>query len=129
MASFKRQSSETTPFIDFDGDTGTFVISGNSYWDDVDSVFGPLTEWLKNEYLPNPAAETNLTVRFHYLNTATAKAILSVFSLLESLLVEGKKLEIVWEYNEWDEDLEEQGKDYQTLLKADFKLVPITDGE
>jgi len=127
MSIYKKVGTSTTPEVHFDGKSGNFSITGKSFWEDVEKFYFPLTQWLKDTYLVAPAERTRLTIQLDYLNTSTSKQLFDVFALLQSLTEEDKEVEIVWRFHEDDEDLEEQGKDYQSMLSIAFRLEPYSD--
>lgn len=119
---YEVEATEMTPKIYFDQGTGVFEITGKSFWENADSLYGPILSWLEDVYLPKPAAETKLTVQLDYFNTATAKALLGVFKHLEKVQERGNSVLIIWRYNEADEDLEDSGLDYQELTSVKIIL-------
>ena len=116
-----------TPKISLNSETGAFEISGKSFWENADSLYEPILNWLEEIYLPNPAAQTNLTVELDYFNTATAKALLGVFKKLEKIETQDGSVHIIWRYNELDEDLEESGLGYQELTSVKIILDPFKE--
>jgi len=123
------EPTETTPKVDFNSETGNFLLTGKSFWENSDALYRPILDWLESEYLPNPADHTKLTVQLDYFNTATAKALLDIFKRLERIQKSGMQVDIIWRYNELDEDLEESGVDYQELTSLNIILEPYKGSE
>lgn len=115
-----------TPKVSLNSETGVLEISGKSFWENADSLYEPILNWLEEVYLPSPATETKLTVELDYFNTATAKALLGVFKTLEKIETKGGSVQIIWRYNELDEDLEESGLGYQELTSVKIILDPFS---
>jgi hypothetical protein len=64
---------------------------------------------------------TNFTFKFEYLNTESAKSILDIITLLES--ISGAR--VCWYFNEDDEDMEEIGEELAELVSVPFEFKPI----
>ena len=124
---YEVEPTEFTPKVSLDSETGEFEISGKSFWENADSLYEPILNWLENVYLPKPAPETRLTVQLDYFNTATAKALLGVFKRLEKIQDKGGSTQIIWRYFEEDEDLEDSGHDYQELTSVKIVLEPFEE--
>lgn len=111
-----------TPFIDFDPATGNFELTGKSIPENTALFYKPFFEWLA-EYSKSPAPRTTLNIQLDYFNTSSSKAVFDTFKKLEQLHVGGKSEVVVnWLYNENDEDMQEAGEDYKSILKVPFEL-------
>jgi len=124
---YEVEPTEMTPKVSLDSETGVLEISGKSFWENADSLYEPVLNWLEEVYLPKPAAQTRLTVQLDYFNTATAKALLGVFKKLEKIEAKGGSTQIIWRFNELDEDLEDSGLDYQELTSVKIVLEPFKE--
>jgi len=126
MEALVLQSSSTTPNINFDVKNMSFTIVGECRPENVLTYFSPILNWL-NKFknweinLPEPVEET-LTFHFKlaYYNTSSAKFLFNIFEKMKSIHEEGMKVKIVWYYDELDEDLLENGKEFEKILGLDF---------
>lgn len=116
------QQSLKTPLINFDP-SGNFELKGKSIPENTISFYKPLFQWLDN-YIQNPASETNLNIQLDYFNTSSSKSIVDLFKKLELLSKNGKsEATINWLYNHEDDDMLEAGEDYKSIIKIPFNLV------
>lgn len=119
----------TTPEIRFDPTAGRFFIGGNSYPENSLKFYGPVLQWVQawaNRH--TPTSETLVVeVRLEYFNTSTAKVLLDLFRLFESLYERGQPIQIRWIYLAEDTEMEDAGIDYQAAVKVPFELVPVDE--
>jgi len=67
----------------------------------------------------------NMHVSLEFFNTSTSKLLINLFKLVEKFKAEEFEPNIFWYYDEEDEDMLEAGKDYQSILRIPFHVVPI----
>lgn len=115
-----------SPGINFDKESGKFMIFGKSFPEEAKKFFDPVFIWL-DEYLLNANEETCIEIRLDYYNSATSTMLLEIFYTFEKLLNENKKVKIIWNYLEIDDDMLEAGKEYEEMLKIPFEFRIIED--
>lgn len=115
------EENERTPLIDFDFETGVFLIEGRSLPENVRKFYDPILEKLE-EYLANPLEKTVFEMKLSYFNTASAKELSEMFRLLPQ-----GKTQINWYYYEDDADMLEAGQDYIDIVERDllFNFVKL----
>lgn len=111
------KGTENTPSIILDKKNGIFEISGRSLVDDAAQIYNPVLDWI-NAYRANPNPSTELALKFDYLNTASSKLILDIFSALGKI----KGSRIVWYFHDDDEDMEEVGEELAELTDIPFEF-------
>ncbi|AHB41351.1 TPA: DUF1987 domain-containing protein [Patescibacteria group bacterium] len=116
MEKIRIEEGERTPLIDFNFQTGVFVIKGRSLPEDPKKFYDPILEDLKN-YLENPAKNTVFEMKLDYFNTASAKELLEIFDLLPK-----ENSQINWYYYEDDNDMLDAGVDYSEMTKNKIKF-------
>ena len=119
-------STQESPGINFDRETGKFLIFGKSYPEEVRKFFDPAMYWLF-EYVENPNKETVLEIRLDYYNSATSTMLLEIFYLLERVVENGNNVKVIWNYLEIDDDMLESGKEYSEMVKIPFEFRIIED--
>lgn len=112
-------ATDLTPSFQFNKEKGIFNIGERSLSDTPATGFQPVKDWL-TEYSKNPNPTTVVTIKFEYYNTATARELLDLFKILET--IPGSK--IVWQFLEDDEDMEESGQELAELVKVPFEFQP-----
>lgn len=120
--------SNESPGINFDKQNNKFMIFGKSFPEEAKRFFDPALMWLE-EYLQNPNEETIFEIRLDYYNSATATMLLEIFYMLEKIVKAGKKVKVVWNYLEIDDDMLDAGEEYKEMLELPFEFRAIKDTE
>lgn len=114
------RSSENTPEIVFESGKGLLSISGISIPENAKLFYSSIQNWIDGFQLTS-LDELTVLVRLEYFNTSSSFCLLETFKKL-LLLSEIKTVEIIWQYDSDDEDLEEAGREFQHLIGPIFKL-------
>ncbi|HRH02818.1 MAG TPA: DUF1987 domain-containing protein [Bacteroidia bacterium] len=123
MEIFKLEQTPRTPFLCFNPDSGVFEMKGKSIPENSTLFYKTMFEWLA-EYIENPAPLTVLTIQMDYFNTSSSKSVVDLFKKLELIQKSGKgTVSINWMHNEEDEDMQEAGEDYKSIIKIPFSIV------
>ena len=124
MDKFIIRATKTTPALNFDPAIGVLTISGESYPENSADFYAPVFAWL-NKYI-----ESKGSFVFHfkmvYFNTSSSKAILDIIDLLENYYKNNGQVELIWHYEEDDEDIMESGMEFTENLKMPSKIVSYT---
>jgi len=83
-----------------------------------------ILSWI-DSYLINPAEITYANIQFDYLNSYGITILVSFFKKLINVNLQSKKLEIIWHYEEDDEDMLEKGEFISTTLNIPIKFILI----
>lgn len=113
--------SKETPRVHLDKGNNIFEFEGRSRPENIDSFYGPIYEWFE-EYSKNPNNETIVQLNFEYFNTSSAKALLELMKLFETMRGKGINIKIVWHYHEDDEDMQDAGEDYASMVEVPFEF-------
>ncbi|NJO01021.1 MAG: DUF1987 domain-containing protein [Bacteroidia bacterium] len=122
MENIFMEETDRTPSIKFDAATGTLEISGRSIPENSISFYKPLFDWI-DTYVESPQKCTQVDFNLEYFNTSSSKCILDMLRKLERLPEEGHEALVKWYYDEGDEDMEESGNDFKSLINLDIELV------
>lgn len=122
MENILLQGTDRTPTVHFDAKQGNLEIGGRSIPENSISFYKPLFDWL-DEYINKPQPKTKVAFNLEYFNTSSSKCILDILRKLEKLPEEGHKAFVEWYFDEGDEDMEESGNDFKSLINLDIKLV------
>ncbi|MBK9284783.1 MAG: DUF1987 domain-containing protein [Sphingobacteriaceae bacterium] len=109
------------PTIHFEKDSGLLKISGRSLPEDAFSYYKPIIDWV-SEYLLSPANKTTLIINLEYFNTASAKQLFKIISLIHDL---GAKfdVQIQWHYDKGDRDMLNSGERFSKLCARPFEFI------
>ncbi len=125
MQSLRIEAAGKTPLVDFNSDNGTLKISGISIPENSLSFFEPIFAWV-DEYVKNPKRETTIIIQLEYFNTSSSKCLLDFFRKFVHIHESGKSsISGKWFYEENDEDIQEAGNDYKTIVKIPFVIEKI----
>lgn len=121
------KATDESPGINFDKDLGKFMIFGKSYPEEVRRFFDPVLLWLE-QYAHEPNDETRFEFRLEYYNSATATMLLEILYILEKIIDDmNKKVTIIWNYLEADDDMLDTGKEYAEMINIPFEFKVIED--
>ena len=122
MEKYFADATEDSPSILFDGEKGLIEITGKSLPENAITCYTPLNKKVK-EYIQSPKQVTTLNFRLVYLNSSSAKIILEIISLLETLPSQGYQVDLNWFYNADDEDMSEEGEEFKRMTDLHITLV------
>ena len=112
------------PRVSFDHTSGKLDILGRSIPEFPLDFYQILYDWL-DEYVKDPAPQTQLVVYLDYFNTTSSECLLDMFRKLEIIQENGKEVNVCWKYDEDDETMMDSGQIFQSMLKIPFKLLKI----
>ena len=122
MDAIKIEGTSQTPKVILDKDNNQIEISGHSLPENVQIFYTPILEWI-DKYLEDPNPKTEVVFKMDYYNTASSKMIFEILKKFDKLHTQGSETEIHWYYSEDDEDMEEAGEDYSSIVEVPFKLI------
>lgn len=126
MDNIQMEGSAKTPNLDFNASTGVFEISGRSIPENSVEFYKPVLEWL-DAYANAPQAKTVANIKLEYFNTSSSKCILDVLKKFEAIAKKGNDITVRWHYESDDEDMQEAGEDYKSIIQVPFELVEIDE--
>lgn len=112
------EGKDDTPWVQFSPDDGVASIGGRSLPENASEFYKPLVKWVK-DYAQEFQKGLRFEAKFHYFNTASSKMILEIFELLP------KDSVIEWHYLQDDEDMQEAGEGFESLLNEGVSLKLI----
>jgi len=124
MEKYQIEASEDSPSINFDGEKGLLEIVGKSLPEDAVVYYLPLEKLVK-EYVQSPQKITTINFKLEYLNSSSAKKILEIITLLESLPPQDYQVNINWYYKEEDEDMHEEGEEFRRMTDLNVSLEKL----
>lgn len=114
------KATHQTPEIHFQTD-GNFLIKGISTPDLVQKHYKAVFAWL-DVFKQNLPSEINLVLEIDYLNTSSSIIFIDLLILLNSFKSDTRKVNIVWRYEEGDEDIVELGEHLGASAKIDMQF-------
>lgn len=118
--------SRTTPKVDFNKESSTLDITGQSYPENAFQFFSPITQWLQ-DFVETKPDELTVNFKLDYFNTSSSKCLLDILEILENYHQSNGKVKVYWHYEQDDEDMEDSGHDFGADLELPFELVAYQD--
>ena len=120
-----------TPSINLDPVGNKFELKGESRPENVRNFYLPILEWLEKFAAEisgkGGSAPLDFSFNFEYFNSTSAKYILDIFKILNSINKAGNEVKVSWHYEEDDEDMLEAGEDYESIIRVPFKMIEIVE--
>lgn len=123
MELFFREPTDKTPLILFDPGEQKFQVIGVSVPENGKEFYQPALDWL-SAYVKHAPEEMTLVINLDYFNISSSKMVLFIFYKLMEIQQLGKKVKVVWFYN--DEDLYEAGVDYEFITRLEFEFKKVS---
>lgn len=118
--------ADKTPMLDFNGETGVFVMSGVSNPENASEFYQPVLNWLE-DFIQSKPKKLTVEIRLDYFSTSSSKMILQLLKKFEALKKNGAEVVIKWIYFEEDEDLKEAGQQYSEIVAVPFEFISYKD--
>ncbi len=116
-----------TPSINFDPIGNKFALKGESRPENVRNFYLPILEWLEKFATEisgkDSSAPLDFSFNFEYFNSTSAKYILDIFKILNSINKAGSEVKVSWHYEEDDEDMYEVGMEMSRMAGIPFEYV------
>jgi hypothetical protein len=116
------KATNDTPRVLLDPENNLFEISGRSLPEDVVSFYQPILDWL-DDYLLNPLPKTEFVFKYIYFNTATSKLVQDILIKLEHLQEAGFEVQVIWYYEQDDEDMLDLGMEFKENVNIPFEII------
>lgn len=121
MENLNIEKTNKSPEIVLSGNDGTAIFSGRSIHSDSFMFYEPVIKWF-NEY---KGSSLKLDFIFEHINTSTNKSLLQILLSLKPKIDAGIKLNVIWRYDEDDDDMLETGEELELLsnIKFEYKVI------
>lgn len=117
--------TKEAPRVYLSKEENKFEFEGRSRPENVEFFYRHIYDWFE-EYRKSPNPVTLVDMNFEYFNTSSAKAILGLLKLMEEMREEGINIKVIWHYHEEDEDMQDAGEDYASMVKVPFEYKVYT---
>lgn len=118
------RATNDTPRVLFDPENEIFEISGRSLPEDVVSFYQPVLDWL-DLYKEDPNENTEFVFKYIYFNTATSKLVQDILIKLEQIHESGSSVQILWYFEQDDEDMLDLGEEFEETVDVPFEIIPF----
>lgn len=130
MTALKIEKTEFTPYIELDFDKNIFIFEGVSRPENVREFYLPAINWVTNlerDVVQSKSTKyqkaIDITFKFMYFNSSSLKMIFAFLESLHNLKSAGVNMNIVWMYEEEDDQMLDDGTELAEALGMKFKFV------
>jgi len=118
------ESTLNSPRVVLDPEAGMFEFSGESRPENVRNFYMPILEWLE-QFGKEISGAYTFSFNFEYFNSTSAKYLLDIFKVLQSIRGTGSEIQVKWHYEEDDEDMYEVGMEMSRMSNLPFDYVKV----
>ena len=130
MNNLNLDSTQYTPAISFNPDTGKFEISGISLPENVLDFYTPILNWL-DEYEKSliaqpisPPPSLQFSFRLCYYNSGSVRFLISMLQVIKRIC-DHAKVRVEWFYEKDDIHLYDNGKELEELTGLTFNFIEL----
>ncbi len=123
MNAYYLKPTDTTPLVQFDPSKNELKFVGRSIPEDSIGFYEPILKWLA-ELAINPPSKMTISFDLEYFNTSSSKCLLDVFRRLHDIQQSFRcEMELLWTYEDDNEDMLEIGEEYSSLFTCPFHFI------
>jgi len=105
--------------------SGFISLNGNSIIPNAKTFFEPVANWI-DDYIQNPAENTEVTLKFNYIDTASVQSIFELLKRLRDIPNYENRISINWYFEFDDPELLEVGEIMEARLKLKFNYIEFS---
>lgn len=129
MKPLKIEAAIDTPEIIFDPATNIFSISGISHPENAKEFYEEILDWLdefRQEMETKQGQKIIVDLNFKYINSSSYKYLREIMKKVANIKRNGVDVEVIWNYQEDDEDLLNEGMVLFELpdINLDYRCIP-----
>jgi hypothetical protein len=123
MEELRISATKNTPEIILNPE-GIIRIKGRSIHENVTDFFEPVEDWI-SAYITVPAEITSVDMNLEYFNSASAKVFIHILQKITYVTLKHKKFIFNWYYEEGDDDIQERGEYFASVLDVMFNFIKL----
>ncbi len=120
------EATKSSPEIDFNLETNTLKISGQSYPENAMKFYNPIFIWL-DEYLKDIKEEVLVEIKIIYLNTSSSKCMFDIFEKLNNAYLNGVLVKLHWYYKDGNRNMMECGEELVEDVEFPFEIISFNN--
>lgn len=121
---YTKEPTKRTPWVVLE--PGRMIIIGRSIPDNPGLFYSPVLEWV-SKHVRTSEARLNIELGFEYINTASTKWLYLMLRELAETKDTGSNLNIIWYYEEGDDDMNELGYIIRSLIDCPFEIIEVEE--
>lgn len=124
MENLEISATKSSPEINFNGDTYTLSMVGESYPENTAQFYEPIYKWIDDCIEALAEQELVFNIELVYFNSSSSKVLMDIFDTLEDASDEGKNIIVNWIYDEENDSALEYGEEFaEDMEELTFNLV------
>jgi len=112
--------TKQSPEVKFSIKNHLFYIEGSCRPENIEEFSSPIYSWLEKKDIKNAIKDITFIVDLFYFNSSSAKFLITLLLKIKEL--SHNSMNVLWKYEEDDEDLLEAGKEFANIVKANFEF-------
>ena len=126
MQALLKEATGTTPRVRFDANEGIMELEGRSIPENATVFYYPLLDWL-TAYVESPKANSSFTFYLEYINSISQKLLFEIVKKIQLLQSNGTAIEVIWKYDEDDEEMLEEGEMLMSKFDLEMRFVAVQE--
>ncbi len=119
-------ATHDSPAISIEDNPNIVKIIGSSYPENAIDVYSPLFDWIE-EFEQKSNEKIRCEFYFNYLNSASRKILYELLLKLEMLNLSKNTVTVIWQYDQYDEDMYDFGEELADLIEIPFEMVSVEE--
>jgi hypothetical protein len=121
--------TESTLSVNFDPQSATLHMQGESYPENAGNFFAPVLAWLQSYFAGLGYGDTvRVKLDIVYFNSSSSKALMNCFDLFNEAAGRGINVSILWCHHQENEIARECGEEFgEEMDRASFAMCPYGD--
>src|SRR5437016_2187431 len=115
------EETADTHKIILDNEKGVFEISGRSLPENAVTFYAPVILWLE-DYINKVNQATHFTFKLDYFNSASAKKVFEIVTVLEKLVQKNYPVAVTWYHSKDDELIKNRGIEMKEMVEIPFEV-------
>ncbi|MDP4164764.1 MAG: DUF1987 domain-containing protein [Bacillota bacterium] len=119
------EKTKATPQVNFDAESKTLKIDGQSYPENAFKFYEPIFLWIDEFFKQDGNAELiKLELSMPYINTSSSKCIMMLLEKFEEASNNGKSIVVNWYYDPENESELECAEELKEFVELEFNIIP-----
>lgn len=126
MNSISIEGTTYSPKVICDAEKGIIEFLGRSIPENANEFYTPILNWL-TDFNNSNHSNLSLTFALDYINSVSYKMIFEMMLLVVKIKDSGKQVDILWKYEEDDDEILEEGRSFANKLNLDFTFEEVPE--
>jgi hypothetical protein len=126
MELLRKEATESTPFIQLDGERHLLEIRGESMPENTFEFYADVLQWIRKYLSSTDCPLVTVELGLSYFNSSSSKVIMDLLELLDENVRPDRRIVVRWMYDEENDMAAEHGEEFaEDLQNVTFELVSM----